>query len=102
MHKKIKAVFEPVDFKKGHIPNSLNYFWQDVLDKSSELLKTKEELDIYFENLKGFDKIILYCGSGITASVTSLALDEVGIKHLIYSGGFSDWISYPENKISIK
>ena len=97
-----EGIFEPVDLTKGHIPNAMNYFWKDVLDEFTGLIKTKKELEIYFKNLKDFNEIILYCGSGITASVVSLALDEIGINHLIYPGGFSDWISYSENKVCIK
>ena len=57
-------------------------------------IKSKEELENHFENLKNYDEVIVYCGSGITACPNSLALSEVGIKHKVYSGSFSDWISY--------
>ena len=94
-----KGIIEPVDFKKGHIPTALNYFWMDVLDENIGKMKSIEELEKHFEALKKYEEIIVYCGSGITASVNSVALDIVGIKHKVYSGSFSDWITYEDNKI---
>ncbi|MCY9142005.1 sulfurtransferase, partial [Peribacillus frigoritolerans] len=49
----------------------------------------------------GKDKeIIVYCGSGVTASPNYIALKEAGFKDVkIYIGSFSDWISYDDNPI---
>ena len=93
--------FEPVDKKSGHIPGALNYFWMDILNKNGDKLTIKSEksLEEYFNKLKDFDEIIIYCGSGITASPVSLALTEADIEHKLYTGSFSDWISYEENDI---
>lgn len=100
-HKRYIGEFEPVDIKAGHIPGAVNYFWMNVLQKKENLLsmKSKKELEIYFENLKSYDEVIVYCGSGITACPNSLALSEVGIEHKLYPGSFSDWISYEENNV---
>ena len=49
-----------------------------------------------------YDEVIVYCGSGITACPNSLAFSEVGIKHKLYAGSFSDWISYEENIVKTK
>lgn len=96
-----KGLVEPVDFKKGHIPTALNYFWMDVLDSSVWEMKSVEDLEKHFEDLREYEEIIIYCGSGITASVNSVALDIIGIKHKVYSGSFSDWITYEENEIEL-
>ena len=96
--------FEPVDKKCGHIPSALNFFWMDILDKNEGkmTLKSKTDLERHFEELNKFEEVIVYCGSGITACPNSLALTEVGIKHKVYTGSFSDWISYDDNKIDVK
>lgn len=93
--------FEPVDKKAGHIPGALNYFWMDILNKNEDRLtiKSKKSLEEYFNKLKDFKEVIIYCGSGITASLVSLALTEADIEHKLYTGSFSDWISYEENGI---
>ncbi len=93
--------FEPVDKKAGHIPGALNYFWMDILNKNEDRLTIKSEksLEEYFNKLKDFKEVIIYCGSGITASPVSLALTEADIDHKLYTGSFSDWISYEENNV---
>lgn len=93
--------FEPVDKKAGHIPSALNYFWMNILDKQDDRLTMKKEEDLkkYFNKLNNYDEVIIYCGSGITASPVSLALTEANIDHKLYAGSFSDWISYEENKV---
>lgn len=100
-NQRYKGEFEPVDKKAGHIPSALNYFWMNILniDEDKLNIKSQEELEKYFETLKNYDEVIVYCGSGITACPNSLALNEVGIKHEVYSGSFSDWISYEENEV---
>lgn len=93
--------FEPVDKKAGHIPGALNYFWMDILNKNEDRLTIKSEksLEEHFNKLKDFEEVIIYCGSGITVSPVSLALTEADIEHKLYTGSFSDWISYEENDI---
>lgn len=93
--------FEPVDKRAGHIPSALNYFWMEILNKEDEKLtmKSEENLKEHFKKLNNYDEIIIYCGSGITASPVSLALNEANIPHKLYSGSFSDWISYEENDV---
>ena len=100
-NKRYVGKFEPVDKKAGHIPSALNYFWMDILNKNEDRLtiKSEESLKEHFKILKDFDEVIIYCGSGITASPVSLALSEAGIDHKLYSGSFSDWISYEENDV---
>lgn len=94
--------FEPVDRKAGHIPSAMNYFWMDILDKKDDSIniKSKKELAEHFSKLKDYNEVIVYCGSGITACPNSLALTEVGIDHKVYSGSFSDWVSYDDNKVN--
>ena len=103
-YKRYIGEFEPVDKKAGHIPGAVNYFWMDILEKENDklYLKSKDKLKQQFKSLKNFDEVIIYCGSGITACPNSLALSEVGIKHKLYAGSFSDWISYDENIVATK
>ena len=96
-----RGEFEPVDKKAGHIPSAKNYFWMNILNNTNNTLsiKSKKELKKLFEDLNDYEEVIVYCGSGITASPVSLALTEINIKHKLYAGSFSDWISYEENKV---
>ena len=103
-YKRYIGEFEPVDKKAGHIPGAVNYFWMDIFEKDNDkvFLKSEEELKKQFSELMDFNEVIVYCGSGITACPNSLALSEVGIKHKLYLGSFSDWISYDENRVEKK
>ena len=97
-----KGEVEPVDKKAGHIPSALNYFWMDILDKNNDLLniKSKESLKNHFKDLNNYEEVIIYCGSGITASPVSLALNVIEIPYKFYTGSISDWISYDENQVA--
>jgi thiosulfate/3-mercaptopyruvate sulfurtransferase len=92
-----RGIVEPIDKKAGHIPGAVNYFWQDILDKDK--LKDLEVLKEKFKELEKYDKLIVHCGSGITACPNILVMDELGLKPIHYAGGWSDWISYDENQI---
>ncbi|GAA0715175.1 sulfurtransferase [Paraclostridium ghonii] len=101
-NKRYLGEFEPVDIKAGHIPSAINYFWMDILEKNGENMNIKcvEDLKKHFEKLNNYDEVIVYCGSGITACPNSLALSEIGIDHKVYSGSFSDWVSYNDNDVN--
>ena len=85
-------------------PGAVNYFWMDILEKDDDklYLKSQNELKKQFAELMDYDEVIVYCGSGITACPNSLALSEAGIRHKLYVGSFSDWISYDENIVETK
>jgi thiosulfate/3-mercaptopyruvate sulfurtransferase len=87
---------EPIDPVAGHIPTAQNYFFQRNLKGGK--WKTKEELQENFRELS--DKhVISYCGSGVTACVNILAMDEAGITSKLYVGSWSDWSSYKDNPV---
>lgn len=100
--KRYKGEFEPIDIKAGHIPSAKNYFWMEILkvnEYGNKVIKDKKDLQMHFKELAGFSEIIVYCGSGITATPNALALSILNIKYKIYAGSFSDWISYDENEV---
>ncbi|MFC4559875.1 sulfurtransferase [Virgibacillus kekensis] len=91
---------EPLYIKAGHIPGAKNFFWKDVLDDRGKW-KSPAELEDNFSALSKDDEIIVSCGSGVSACPNILALRTAGYKNVkLYPGSFSDWISYPENKVT--
>lgn len=94
----LEAPFDPV---AGHIPGAVNFFWKDGLNEDGSW-KTQEHLRESFSGLgSSLDEIIVYCGSGISATPNVLALQEAGFTNVkLYSGSWSDWISYEENPIA--
>jgi thiosulfate/3-mercaptopyruvate sulfurtransferase len=85
---------EPRDPVAGRIPGARNRYWQDNLDaeglfKPSHILKDEFEL-----RLAGIapENVIVYCGSGVTASHNMLALEHAGIRGpRLYGGSWSEW-----------
>lgn len=81
------------DFKKGHIPNSINIPMQvegNVSDIfNMELLKKKVSKE---------DLILIYCYAGDCASKTVLKLQEDGYKRVVNLGGYND-IKFNESPI---
>jgi thiosulfate/3-mercaptopyruvate sulfurtransferase len=82
--------------KVGHIPGAINFPCTNNF-KEEGFIKEKSELSKLWSWIKPYQEIILYCGSGIAASVNFLVLDELGYSPVLYLGGFSDWISYEKN-----
>ena len=96
--KRYKGIHEPIDHKAGHIPGAINMVWTDNF--SNGVYLSIEELEQRFQQINKNEPIILYCGSGITATPNYIALKEAGFTNVkIYAGSFSDWISYPDNGV---
>ncbi|MNY75446.1 3-mercaptopyruvate sulfurtransferase [compost metagenome] len=59
------------------------------------------EQEQHFAALRDADEIIVYCGSGVTACPNVLGLSEAGFENVkLYSGSWSDWISWEDNPIA--
>jgi thiosulfate/3-mercaptopyruvate sulfurtransferase len=67
---------EPIDPVAGHIPGAVNMPYTS----GAETVKPDAE-------------VAVYCGSGITAAVTILALEQKGVKAKLYPGSWSEWSS---------
>ncbi|KEO84806.1 sulfurtransferase [Tumebacillus flagellatus] len=91
---------EPIDPVAGHIPTAIHSFWKDSLTESGTW-KSGDEQRERFSDLNPDDEIIVYCGSGVTATPNILALREAGFRNVkLYAGSWSDWCSYPDNPIA--
>ncbi|MFF2015741.1 sulfurtransferase [Paenibacillus sp. NPDC058177] len=91
---------EPLDKAAGHIPGAKNHFWKDSLNGQGLFKRTEEQAE-RFADLKEYKEIIVYCGSGVSATPNVLALNEAGFTNVkLYAGSWSDWISYEENPVA--
>ena len=95
---RFRGEVEPIDKIAGHIPGAVNYPWTDLTEGGR--VPDIDELVGHFESLKGYDQLIVHCGSGITGTVNALFMEEIGLKPRLYVGGWSDWITYPENEVA--
>lgn len=96
--KRYLGLEELIDKKAGHIPGAINKVWMEVYENG--FFKTEEEQAKRFADIEKDKQIIVYCGSGITATPNFMALKAAGFNHVkLYAGSFSDWISYDDNEI---
>ena len=90
-----KGEVEPMDRIPGHIPGAINLPWTELVDDKFE----PEEIKEHFKGLDDYDKLVVHCGSGITATANIMFMEEVDLQPVLYLGGYSDWVSYHENEV---
>jgi thiosulfate/3-mercaptopyruvate sulfurtransferase len=89
---------ETIDSKAGHIPGAINKPFAENLD--GKTFKSLQNLQKQFADIPPDKEIIVYCGSGVSANHTLIALEEAGIRGAkLYAGSWSDWVSYGENPV---
>lgn len=93
------GIEEPIDSVAGHIPGAVNYPWKhNFQDDHFKKIKNQQER---FHELPLYTPIIVYCGSGITATPNYLGLRQAGYQNVkLYAGSYSDWISYEDSPIN--
>jgi thiosulfate/3-mercaptopyruvate sulfurtransferase len=91
---RFRGEVEPIDPVAGHIPGAVNLPLPSTVDADGRL-RPREELRATFVALGANDAepVGAYCGSGITAAQTALALYEAGFRPALYVGSWSDWIT---------
>jgi thiosulfate/3-mercaptopyruvate sulfurtransferase len=94
---------ETLDPVAGHIPGSLNRFSKSNLEGST--FKSPETLGKEFSELLGnvqASDVIHSCGSGVTACVNLLAMEQAGLGgSLLYAGSWSEWCTDPKRPVEI-
>ena len=82
----------------GHIPGAISAPWQLMLadDKTVRpAIELREQLDELGINLQAKDTV-LYCNSGVSATVGMLAMEIAGAENLrLYDGSWTDWGNNP-------
>jgi len=80
--------------RAGHIPNSLNLYWADLLEAESRKLLPVAELRESFDKAGIlWDKpVTATCGSGLTACILALGLHLCGKDDWrVYDGSWDEW-----------
>ncbi|WP_313800547.1 sulfurtransferase [Cytobacillus sp.] len=97
-NKRYLGIEEPIDKKCGHIPGAINKFWMEGFEDGR--IKSIDEQEKRFKEIDKEKQVIVYCGSGVTATPNFIALKMAGYNNVkLYAGSFSDWISYEENEV---
>lgn len=94
---------ETIDPVAGHIPGAVNHFYlSNLTDRGT--FKPPADLRRQLEGATGNtpgDRIVSYCGSGVTACHNLLALEQAGVHGAkLYPGSWSEWSSDPARPIA--
>jgi thiosulfate/3-mercaptopyruvate sulfurtransferase len=90
---------EPIDPVAGHIPGAINLPATAYFDADGRFLPPAK-IAAQYAAAGGAEGAVLYCGSGITAAQSLLALESAGVTAAIYPGSWSDWISDPNRPVA--
>jgi thiosulfate/3-mercaptopyruvate sulfurtransferase len=89
---------EPLDPIAGRIPGARNLPFTATAGPDGRFLPP-EQLRAQLTDLPADEQIGTYCGSGITAAHTALALTTIGYQPAVYIGSWSEWITDPNRPI---
>lgn len=97
-----KGESEPIDLIAGHIPGAMNIPFSENLDENGYFLKPEILREKYLKLLENkLEKLIIHCGSGVTACHTILALNYAGFEiPNLYVGSWSEWSRREGKEIS--
>ncbi|MCR2783600.1 MULTISPECIES: sulfurtransferase [unclassified Microbacterium] len=93
---------EPLDPRAGHVPGAVNAPTTGNVDADGRFLEP-EALRERFEQFGVSDDrpVGVYCGSGITAAHTALALTLAGFAPQLYPGSWSQWSNHPDRPVAL-
>lgn len=93
---------EPLDPRAGHIPGAVNLPFTGNLGADGRFLPA-DELRRRFEaaGVRAEQEVIVYCGSGVTATHDVLALQRAGFSAVrLFPGSWSQWSSDPARPVA--
>lgn len=93
---------EPIDRVPGHIPGAVNHFYRQNMTTDGRMLPV-DALREQFTTVMGnqpADRVVMYCGSGVSACQNLLALEHAGLHGVkLYVGSWSEWSSDPDRPV---
>lgn len=91
---------EPIDPVAGRIPKARNLPWQGATASDGSALPAQAQAERW-QAFATEPEPILYCGSGVTASVNALSRVLAGLGPArLYAGSFSEWCADRSNPVA--
>lgn len=92
---------EPIDPVAGHIPGAVNVPAARLIADDGTLRPPDELRRIFEDAGVGSGPVGAYCGSGVTAANTVLALHQSGFTDAaLYIGSWSNWVADPDRPVA--
>jgi thiosulfate/3-mercaptopyruvate sulfurtransferase len=97
-----RGEIEPIDRVPGHIPGAVNYHFLRNVDERGTF-RSADALRGDLQQALGqtpADRVVCYCGSGVTACQNLVALEHAGMHGArLYPGSWSEWSSDPSRPV---
>jgi thiosulfate/3-mercaptopyruvate sulfurtransferase len=97
-----RGEIEPIDRVPGHIPGAVNHHFLRNIGEGGTF-RSADDLRRGFQHVLGelpADRVVCYCGSGVTACQNLVALEHAGMHGArLYVGSWSEWSSDPSRPI---
>lgn len=100
---RFRGEVEPIDPVAGHIPGAQCAAFTDNLGADGRFLPAEQLKQRFAQTLAGRspDKLVAYCGSGVTACHNLFALCLAGYPlGGLYAGSWSEWITDPAREVA--
>lgn len=92
---------EPIDPRAGHIPGAVSAPTSDNLAEDGTFLPADRLRERFGAlGVTGDRPVAAYCGSGITAAHTVVALILAGFTPALYAGSWSQWANHPDRPVA--
>jgi thiosulfate/3-mercaptopyruvate sulfurtransferase len=100
---RFRGEVEPIDPVAGHIPSAQCAVFTDNLGADGRFLPADQLKQRFAEVLNGrpAERLVAYCGSGVTACHNLFALCLAGYPlGRLYAGSWSEWITDPKREVA--
>ncbi|MET1071077.1 MAG: rhodanese-like domain-containing protein, partial [Umezawaea sp.] len=92
---------EPIDPRAGHVPGAVSAPTSDNLAADGTFLPADRLRERFTAlGVSGDRPVAAYCGSGVTAAHTVVALTLAGFDPALYPGSWSQWSNHPDRPVA--